>query len=184
MILKFSYMNLYSPKSSVHYHPDYIHVIWCPNVPQKNITWNEFCNKDVIYDTKWKEYLSEINAINNVRIIYEDMVKFLNVSEEMSEIHKSDLFRYKILNKYGGIWSDLDIVYIKPITDVINFNFDTINFLCTAYNETCICQKWGLNRKKFSTPKNKCAVCLYMPIGLMFFKKKFIFFLIFLNNLF
>ena len=145
---KFSYMNLYSLKSSVYYHPDYIHVIWCPINPEKNITWNENCNTTSNLDTNWEKYVNDIKQMSNVRIIYKNMSKFLNVNNNMSEIHKSDLCRYKLLEIYGGIWSDLDIVYIKPITDVMNFEFDTVNFLCK--NET---------------------YC-YVPIGLMLSKRK------------
>tara|TARA_B110000967_G_C18887249_1_gene564844 strand:+ start:284 stop:3280 length:2997 start_codon:yes stop_codon:yes gene_type:complete len=147
---KFSYLNLYSLKSSVHYHPDFIHIIWCPYMPEKNITWDEFCNKEFNSDDSWEKYVKDIKKMTNVKIIYKDISKFIDVNSEMSEIHKSDLFRYKILCRYGGIWSDLDIVYIKSITDVINFNFDTINFLCKA-------------------PPHQI---LYMPIGLMLSKRK------------
>ena len=41
---KFSYMNLYSLKTCIHYHSDYTHIIWCPKYPQKNITWEEDLN--------------------------------------------------------------------------------------------------------------------------------------------
>ena len=172
---KFSYMNLYSLKSSVHYHPDFIHIIWCPKNPEKNITWTEFCNKDYIYDTNWEKYIEEIKNLKTVEIIYKDIGSFINVDQKMSEIHKSDLFRYKILHKYGGIWSDLDIVYIKHITDVINFEFDTINFLCTVYSKKCICRE--RNSEEFGDnftdhEPNTCPLALYMPIGLMLSKRK------------
>lgn len=147
---KFSYMNLYSLKSSVYYHPDYIHIIWVPINPEKNISWLEFCNKDFNQDKSYKKYIDEIKKINNVRVIYKDITKFIGVNENMSEIHKSDLFRYKIIHRYGGIWSDLDIVYIKSITDIINYDFDTINFLCN----------------------NKENRLLYIPIGLLLSKRK------------
>ena len=127
---KLSYLNLYSLRSSVYYNPDFIHVIWVPTNPQSNMTWTEFCNKDFNQDIHWKNYLDEIKIMKNVRIINKDIAIFLNVDNKMSEIHKSDLFRYKILNVYGGIWCDLDVIFIKSITDIINFKFDTLNFLC------------------------------------------------------
>ena len=54
-----------------------------------------------------------------------------------------------ILHKYGGIWSDLDIVYTRSITDVIDFDFDTVNFLCKAIPHEVI----------------------YIPIGLLLSKR-------------
>ena len=146
-LCKFSYMNLYSLKSSIYYHPDYIHIIWCPKNPEKNITWDECCNKDFNQDEYYLKYVNEIKNMKNVQIIYKNMDNFLKVDNNMSEIHKSDLFRYKILNHYGGIWSDLDIVYIKNVTDIINFEFDTINFLCKDEKD------------------------YYFPIGLLFSKR-------------
>ena len=142
---KFSYLNLYSLRSSVYYHPDYIHVIWCPKNPNENISWKEHCNKKHGGDSMWLDYLNEINNMRNVKVIYKNMDKLMSVPNNMSEIHKSDLFRYFILEKYGGIWSDLDIVYIKKITDLINFDFNTLNFLC------------GNSRNK----------TYYIPIGLL-----------------
>lgn len=124
---KFTFMNLYSLKTSKHYHPDYIHIIWCPINIYDKITWNEFCHKeDVEYDNNFMDEIKELN----IKIIKIDISLFLNIDNEISEIHKSDLFRYKILNTFGGIWSDLDIVYIKKITDVINFDFTNILFKC------------------------------------------------------
>ena len=140
---KFSYMNLYSLKSSIYYHPDYIHIIWCSINPQSNISWQGSCNKDYNQDSDYENYVNDIRKFKNARIIYKDMSKFLNVNDDMSEIHKSDLFRYKILHRYGGIWSDLDVVYIKPLSDIITYDFDAINFLCKIDN------------------------FLYFPIGLM-----------------
>tara|TARA_Y100000591_G_C21852328_1_gene712513 strand:+ start:1793 stop:4741 length:2949 start_codon:yes stop_codon:yes gene_type:complete len=147
---KFSYLNLYSLKSAVHYHPDFIHIIWCPINPEKKITWDEYCNKEFNSDTYWKIYIKDIKKMPNVKIIYKNISNFTQINSNMSEIHKSDLFRYKILHKYGGIWSDLDIVYIKSITDIIDFDFDTINFLCKAIPHEV----------------------LYIPIGLLLSKRK------------
>jgi hypothetical protein len=72
-------------------------------------------------------YLEQIEKLN-VKIIRINVSNFINVSPSMSEIHKSDIFRFKILNTFGGIWSDLDIVYIKNINELIKFNFINIFF--------------------------------------------------------
>jgi hypothetical protein len=130
---KFSYLNLYSLKTSLYYHPDYIHIIWCPINANSNITWNEDCNKDYNSDSDYNNYLCEILKMKNVRIIYKDIQKIIDIPEVVnwSEIHKSDLFRYYLLNRYGGVWSDLDIVYIKSIT-ILNIEYDTLNFYCNS----------------------------------------------------
>ena len=64
---KFNYLNLYSLKSSVHYHKDFLHVIWCPIDIEENITWNEYCNKTIIKNEQWGIFLQEIKKLNNVK---------------------------------------------------------------------------------------------------------------------
>lgn len=129
---KFTYLHLYSLRSAVHYHADYIHIIWTPTVANEEITWQEMLNTDQTQACDWQHCLRELQRIPQIRIIPTDMITFLNVPSSMAEIHKSDLFRYKILHRYGGIWSDTDIVYRQEITRLIppNVNFETILVLC------------------------------------------------------
>jgi GT2 family glycosyltransferase len=144
----FSYMNLYSLKTAVHYHPDYLHLIWCPTDPSDRISWEESCHKDVEPDPSYPDYFDAVKRMPNVRIVYRDMSEFLGVDKGMSEVHKSDLLRYKLLYLYGGIWSDLDIVYIKPLTSLIDYDFDTINFRCRYSNSDLIYFPVGLMMSK------------------------------------
>lgn len=150
---KITFLHLYSLRSSVYYHPDYQHIIWIPVNPEKHITWDEYCHKDeFVEDPKWEDYFNEIKKIQNVTIKYIDMCTFLGVNNEMSEIHKSDLLRYKLLYRYGGIWSDLDIVYRKAITDVVDVQFDTLNVLCKRMMNHFIYIPIGLLASKRNCP--------------------------------
>lgn len=151
---KFTFMNLYSLKTSVYYHPEYIHVIWQPNDLNNIITWNEYNNKEVIYNNNYNNYIEQIKKLK-VKTIKINIGDFINVPNNISEIHKSDIFRYKILNTFGGIWSDLDIVYIKKITTLINFDFVNIFFKCYAKH---------LKNKKYKS--------YYYPVGLLLAKRK------------
>ena len=40
--------------------------------------------------------------------------------------YKADLFRYCILYKKGGIWSDLTDDYLVPLDEIINFEEDEL----------------------------------------------------------
>jgi hypothetical protein len=131
---KFSFMNLYSLRTSLHYHPEYIHVIWTPINCCDKINWKEDLNNSFNIDDNYKKYVEELKDKKNLLIIKFDVNKLLGVDSNMSEVHKSDILRYILLNKFGGIWSDLDIVYIKKITDKINFNFDNLFFKCINDN--------------------------------------------------
>jgi drug/metabolite transporter superfamily protein YnfA len=40
--------------------------------------------------------------------------------------HRSDIIRADILLKYGGIYSDWDVIWLKPIDELISKGYDTI----------------------------------------------------------
>jgi mannosyltransferase OCH1-like enzyme len=132
---KFSFMNLYSLRTSLYYHQDYIHIIWTPTKFCEKINWKENLNNNFIYDDNYEKYVKELKNYNNLLIIKLDINNFLGIESDMSEIHKSDILRYVLLNRFGGIWSDLDIVYIKKITDKINFDFENLFFKCVNGKE-------------------------------------------------
>jgi len=57
------------------------------------------------------------------------------LSNTMSEVHKSDFLRWHLLSTTGGLWSDMDILYSKPIdcldlNILENCNIDTIVSIC------------------------------------------------------
>jgi len=75
----------------------------------------------------------------------------LQVNNHIPEIFKSDFLRWHVLSTAGGLWSDFDIIYFKPITylhlnqkgnedinTVICFNekpaYHSIGFLMSAPN--------------------------------------------------
>lgn len=53
---------------------------------------------------------------------YAELIPFdmaeVGMSNEMSEVHKSDVFRLWALNKFGGVYSDFDILYTKPMPNI------------------------------------------------------------------
>jgi hypothetical protein len=53
-------------------------------------------------------------------------------------VHKSDYLRWALLSTIGGLWSDMDIIYIKPINDLY------INTPENKDKETVVCiSKYG-----------------------------------------
>jgi hypothetical protein len=106
----FGYMNLYSLQSSIYYNPDYIHIIWCPNI--LNIE---------------PGFMNDIKTMKNVRIRYYNILDIFPQCVNWLETHKQDILKYYLLEHYGGMWSSLDTVYIRSINDVLKYNFDTLN---------------------------------------------------------
>jgi hypothetical protein len=130
-LTKFTYYNYISLLSAIYYHKDWIHIVWMPRNVNKNITWIEYCNKDQIYNDNYSLYVQHLKSFANIRFFTIDECDIFNLPNDMSEVHKKDILSYMIIYLYGGIWSDLDILYIKNINSLITENFD--NLICNYH---------------------------------------------------
>ena len=127
----FSYLHLLTVLSFKKYHVGWKINIYCPKNPNKHISWES--NEQKIKYTG-ENYINKLKEISNVNIHYIDTnllpFKFKDASEEI----KSDYFRYFILNKYGGIWSDFDIIFTNNIEEY-HKKYNNKKFICYAYQE-------------------------------------------------
>ena len=89
-------------------NPDWDILIYYPSNISYIETWKTREQKENKYNGK--DFFTELDNINNVITIES---KF---TPKISEIFKSDIFRVHALATYGGVWSDFDILYTKPIT--------------------------------------------------------------------
>ncbi len=46
-----------------------------------------------------------------------------NISSDLHNILRSDIFRYHILYKVGGVWSDFDVLWLKPMEHFNNIEY-------------------------------------------------------------
>lgn len=95
--------------------PKIIHLIWLGNKrPEKfNITLNEI--KRINSDYQIKEW-------NDNNIDFELIQKnFFDKTENLGS--KSDVLRFELLNKYGGIYMDYDFIQIKKFDELLNYDF-------------------------------------------------------------
>ena len=93
-----------------------IHV-YCPINPVKTKSWTTSEQKD---EYTGRDYFNRLKEIDNVFIHNIDFKNIPFKYQDASEIIKSDYFRLYILNKYGGLWSDFDIIYVNNIEDYYN----------------------------------------------------------------
>lgn len=122
---KLSFLNLLTIISFNKYNINWKINIYISNNINSELKWASHEHK-IKYDGI--DYFNSLKKINNVNIIYFD---FNNITDNKdilnaSEVVKSDYFRYYILNKFGGVWSDFDILYTKNINNYINKSKNSI----------------------------------------------------------
>ena len=110
------YMRYLTIKTFMEYNPDWKIVFWYPEKPFKGKSWNNGNSH-----TKWdqstcKDYLPELLELDIIKVPVD--FASLKIAHNMPEVHKNDYIRMNVLSLYGGVWSDMDIIYFKPITEL------------------------------------------------------------------
>jgi hypothetical protein len=99
------YMTIYS---FCKLNPDWEAILYVPKNINNRITWNTGEQEGAYNGEDYFDKLKDLPVI----------IKELN--DEFSipdthEVRKSDILRYYLIYNYGGMWSDMDIVYTKPM---------------------------------------------------------------------
>lgn len=68
-----------------------------------------------------KDYFNIVEKLSYINIIEFDL-KDYGIREDIHNILRSDIFRYHILYDYGGVWSDFDVIWLKPISHIIDID--------------------------------------------------------------
>lgn len=124
---KLSYMRYLTIKSFIQLNPDWKVIVWMPQREQVKRTWESDHNAYEIECEDYREKLWELPIK-----VY--AVDFTEIGfEGTSEIHRSDFLRIYLLYHWGGAWSDMDIIYFKPMTSLAvnnTENKDKDTFVC------------------------------------------------------
>jgi hypothetical protein len=125
---KLSYLRFWSVKSFQKLNPDWTIKIHVPVVLSKATpAWDTFQQKNVNIR---HDYFDKLTDINGVTIVKHDFLDY-NFDNNAHEVHKSDFIRWHLLAKYGGLWSDIDILYTEPIS-CLKENTDSTHAVDTA----------------------------------------------------
>lgn len=138
---KFDYLTNLTLKSFVLHNPDWEVNVWSPKLKDiNNINWakTEFVPPHSLpyndIDYLDNTFLTNELGININYIDYFD----LGLKQNVHEVLKSDIFRWKILHKIGGVWSDMDILFVDKIENTDfeknKCNFNDIEFVVSQYN--------------------------------------------------
>lgn len=106
---KLSWLRYLTVKSFLKHNPDWKIKVYYPAKPTVGNKWHT-AEQTIGYDGK--DWFPELEA----ELIPFDM-ETIGESNDMPEVHKSDLFRLWAIHEYGGVYSDFDILYTKPFPE-------------------------------------------------------------------
>jgi hypothetical protein len=112
-------------------NPDWEVILWHPMYRANVVTWN---TGELNYAKDWKNFSDKLMQLPITKIPV-DCTKY-GLSNNISEVHKSDSLRFWMLSEYGGIWSDMDILYFQPVTKLMvnsPINNDIETFVCISH---------------------------------------------------
>ena len=151
-----SYLNYLTVVSFNKYNPDWKIIVSTPTKKTEGISWKT--NEQELRYTG-RCYFGKLHHVDNV-VIQQVCLDQIGFDNNASECVKSDYFRYHILKKHGGLWSDFDVIYTNSVEEKLNFKENTVIFRCTGYHNL----------------ETKTDPFVYYPIGLFVSKPNSLFF--------
>jgi len=107
------YMTLFSFRKL---NPEWRMILYIPEKLNLSTPWPSCEGKQEYSGKNYMECLQELNIE-----IYQISMESFGI-EECPEVHKSDLLRLYVLSNTGGLWSDMDILFFKPMENLGQLN--------------------------------------------------------------
>jgi len=124
------YMRYLSVYSFLQQNPDWDVRLWMPVSLFSAQTW---ATKELKYAVECESYLDKLRKLP-IKITPVDFREF-RFTNDMAENYKSDFMHYHLLATYGGVCSDMDIIYFSPIEKLavnVPENKDVDAFVCIS----------------------------------------------------
>ena len=121
-----SYLRYMTIVSFKKHNPDWEVILYKPKIVSENFDWVTHEHKFAFTSNDYTEQLYALDWLVIKEINFEDF----GVLNDMSEVHKSDFFRLHLLSTEGGLWSDMDILYFKPVDTVLDLNDYHDTYFC------------------------------------------------------
>jgi hypothetical protein len=113
---KLPYLRYLTVKTFMRLNPDWQVILWYPSVPFRGKSWGIEKGYKELDQNLLKDYLPDLMALPITKVPVDfNKLKFRNIT---AEVHKADYIRINTLYLYGGLWTDMDILYFKPMADM------------------------------------------------------------------
>lgn len=148
-------------------NPDWKITLYRPKYPCATKSWTSHEQKYHPTGEDWSNRLENL-PIEIIDFDFQD----IDISNDVSEVHKSDFLRLYLLSNFGGLWTDMDIIYFRPInlpltheTYICNGHYGhSIGLLLSTPNSPVFSFLFEEAKKEFN--KNE-----YQSIGATLFNK-------------
>ncbi len=105
------YLTIVSLKKQNPTHQIILHIPKKPSIG--GITWNSPECRDIVRGANFYD-----QALAEASSVVEHDFSWLPNADNLHEVHRSDILRWKLLSTEGGFWSDLDILYFNPLRKI------------------------------------------------------------------
>ena len=158
-------------------NPDWTIMFWYPKFPNENMTW--YTEEQKYNISQCTDFLPKLMSmpITKTSVDFQDY----GFDNNISEVHKADFIRLELLSTIGGLWSDMDIFYFKPMNSLYlniieNKNIET--FYCNHNYGHSVGFLMSSEKNKFfetlkELSKREYISILYQSIGSLTFNKYF-----------
>jgi hypothetical protein len=110
-----SFMRYMTVVSFINLNPEWEVIVYVPSESDihRGFNWDTIEHRtSFIYNGP--DHLEKLKRYHSVEIVEENF-EWVDLSEKFSEIHKSDILRWKLLSEGKGFWSDFDILFLNPM---------------------------------------------------------------------
>jgi hypothetical protein len=159
---KLSYLRYLTIYTFCKQNPDWIVKYYTPKQRSTTIPWATHEQKGIIKAGDCSSLLKQL-PIEQIEFDFNQ----IGISNELNEVHKSDFLRLYLLSTVGGLWSDMDILYFKPMNLSLEYNtclcsnpiyYHSVGFLLASSNNSVFNYLFQ-NAKRLFNPTN------YQTIG-------------------
>jgi len=129
---KLTFLNYLSILSFHKYHPTWIINIYRSTFADTKHKWNT--GEQKIFNKNVDDYFEALRYLNYVNIMDANKMAIELGIQNIYMVHQSDILRMHLLNKFGGMYSDFDIIYTENIEKYFLNKSKTIIFTRSAGN--------------------------------------------------